>query len=64
MNVRTSGLSLATGLVSFLVVAAAVTELLSAHVWSSAVVGLPVGVLAGVVAFFVTYYVALPPGQQ
>jgi len=55
MNLRTLALTLAAGVVSFLVVAVAVTELLSARVWPSAIVGLPAGVVTGLVVSVVTY---------
>ena len=57
MNVRNLAVALAAGVVSFLVVAVSVTELLAGRIWPSAIVGLPAGALAGLVGFGAAYYV-------
>jgi hypothetical protein len=49
VNLRNLAVALSAGVVAFLVVAVAVTEILSSRIWPSAVVGLPAGILAGVV---------------
>ncbi|WP_321112666.1 hypothetical protein [Halorussus salinisoli] len=56
MSVKNLAVALAVGVVSFLAVAVTVTELLSTRIWPSAIVGLPVGVLAGLLGVGATYY--------
>ena len=51
MNVRHLLLSSLGAAVSFLVVGVVVTELLAERIWPSLLVGIPAGLVAGVVAF-------------
>ncbi|MEF8851665.1 MAG: hypothetical protein V5A28_04475 [Haloarculaceae archaeon] len=47
--------SLLAGILAFVVVGVTVTELLAPHVWPSAMLGLPAGLVAGTVALPLTY---------
>ena len=50
-----AAVSLATGIVAFVVVGVAVSELLVSYIWPSTMVGLPAGVFAGTVSILLTY---------
>ncbi|WP_458187645.1 hypothetical protein [Haladaptatus sp. NG-WS-4] len=56
MNVRDVLVEVGFALVSFLVVGALVTEVLRERIWPSLVVGIPAGIVAGVVAFALLHY--------
>lgn len=55
MALRRWTLALASGTAVFLVVAVAVTAALESRIWPSAVVGLPVGTVAGLAALAYVY---------
>ncbi|MDY6775580.1 MAG: hypothetical protein SV253_05815 [Halobacteria archaeon] len=50
-----AGVSVIVGIGVFIVVGAGVTELLSQRIWLSAIVGLPLGIIAGVFSGVVAY---------
>ena len=47
--------SLSVGLLGFIVVGVSVTELLTPHIWPSAMIGLPVGLVVGAALVSLTY---------
>jgi hypothetical protein len=49
------GLSVVAGVLAFIGVGAGVTELLAPHIWPSALLGLPAGLLAGAITMPLTY---------
>ncbi|USZ66663.1 hypothetical protein NGM10_07870 [Halorussus salilacus] len=64
MTRRTALLALATGLSAFLVVGVAVTELLSARIWPSLLVGIPVGIAAGLAGAAFVYGGLVPESPR
>jgi hypothetical protein len=56
-------LSLVAGLVTFVVVGLGVTEVLDPYIWSSALVGLPVGAILGVAISVLGYHVLTTRGR-
>lgn len=61
---RRAGLALPAGLAALLLIGALVTEVLSARIEFSAILGLPAGVVAGLAAFAFTYtWLGTAPGS-
>ncbi|WP_135303720.1 hypothetical protein [Haloarcula amylovorans] len=54
-TLRKSVVSLLAGILAFAIVGVGVTEALAPHVWPSAMLGLPAGFVAGMVALPLTY---------
>ena len=47
--------SLLVGFLAFVGIGVSVTEILAPHIWPSAMIGLPTGIFAGIVAVPLTY---------
>lgn len=54
-TIATSLSSLLVGVLSFVVVGVGVTEALAPYIWPSALIGVPVGLLAGAISIPITY---------
>jgi len=50
-----ASVSLLVGFLAFVGIGVSVTEILTPHIWPSAMIGLPTGILAGIVAVSLTY---------
>ncbi|WP_458207685.1 hypothetical protein [Haladaptatus sp. NG-SE-30] len=56
MNVRDVLVEVGIAVLSFLVVGTLVTEVLRERIWPSLIVGIPAGVIAGMVVFVMVHY--------
>lgn len=56
MNVRNLLVALAAAIVSFLVVTVLITAILDGYIWPSSIIGIPAGILSGIIAFVATLY--------
>ncbi|KZN22487.1 hypothetical protein A4G99_20015 [Haladaptatus sp. R4] len=57
MNARDAVIEVGIAVLSFLVVGVLATELLRERIWPSLLVGIPTGLIAGIVVFGVIHYV-------